>query len=44
MKQQVVILAINYDETRFLPPSTWDFNELLETPVEIVMTGMLTTP
>lgn len=42
MKRQVVILDIAYDETEYDPPSQWDWPVLLETPVEVVLTGVLT--
>ncbi|WP_460791340.1 hypothetical protein [Nocardioides maradonensis] len=44
MKQQTVVLAITYDETRFDPPSQWDWATLLELApeqVECLLTGVL---
>ncbi|GAB3863522.1 hypothetical protein GCM10028801_31350 [Nocardioides maradonensis] len=44
VKQQTVVLAITYDETRFDPPSQWDWATLLELApeqVECLLTGVL---
>lgn len=41
MREQVVILAVKYDETETAPPSQWDWSELADASVEVLLTGVI---